>query len=269
MSSKEYILRNRDDNELNRLGFQHEVWKEETYIAIEQGRIQPGDKIIDLGCGPGYLSLDLLKITGEEGQVFGIDSSQKFISIMLEMSINNLNPLHADIRDDLLLTNPVLAGADNVFCRWVLMFTGRVNIITKNVYNILKKDGIFISMEYFDFQKISVFPHQESFENIYNNVWKLIKKQGGNPDIGSTMKEEMLLAGFRKVDTYPMIKKGYSGSSLWKWLELTNTNHTNLVATGLITKNELEQYYRDWERLSSQKDAYITAPPLMITVGVK
>lgn len=56
-----YVLRERDDDEIARLAFQHEVWKKESDFAIEKAGVKPGDRIIDLGSGPGYLSIDLLK----------------------------------------------------------------------------------------------------------------------------------------------------------------------------------------------------------------
>ena len=49
-----------DDEEIKRLHFQHQVWQAETQVAIDKATILPGHRMLDLGCGPGYLTLDLL-----------------------------------------------------------------------------------------------------------------------------------------------------------------------------------------------------------------
>lgn len=37
---------------------------------------QPGDRILDLGCGPGLLTLELARAVGSEGEVIGLDPSE-------------------------------------------------------------------------------------------------------------------------------------------------------------------------------------------------
>ena len=57
----QFILRERGDDEITRLLFQDEAWKERTDFAIELAIIQPGDNIIDMEYYPGYLELSLHK----------------------------------------------------------------------------------------------------------------------------------------------------------------------------------------------------------------
>lgn len=35
--------------------------------------IQPGDTVFDIGCGPGYFSIDLAKMVGDSGRVVAVD----------------------------------------------------------------------------------------------------------------------------------------------------------------------------------------------------
>ncbi len=37
--------------------------------------IRPGEVVLDLGCGPGFLTIDLARATGSGGKVYGIDPS--------------------------------------------------------------------------------------------------------------------------------------------------------------------------------------------------
>ena len=38
--AQEYVLRDRDDEEIERLHFQHRVWQEETELALHPGALE-------------------------------------------------------------------------------------------------------------------------------------------------------------------------------------------------------------------------------------
>lgn len=266
---REYVLRERDDEEISRLEFQHHVWKKETDFAIQESGIAKGDKIIDLGCGPGYITYDLLDRIGRSGKIFCMDNSEKFIEFIKRKKIENIESLKLDIRNDLPDYFHLAGQIDKVFCRWVLMFVGNVENIIEDIYKLLKPGGKFISIEYFNFKQISVFPQSESFDRIYRKVWELIRQNGGDPDIGGEVYKMMLSSGFSKVKMFPIYKTGQVNSPLWKWLEQTNANHKNLVDAKLIEPEDLEKFYSDWCEKSENEFSFITAPPLMITIGEK
>ena len=41
---------------------------------------QPGEALLDLGCGSGELTRDLMKVVGEKGVVVGVDASSSMVS---------------------------------------------------------------------------------------------------------------------------------------------------------------------------------------------
>lgn len=48
-------------------------------MVIEMARIKPGDKVLDVGCGTGNLTLTARRFTNESGSVAGIDASPEMI----------------------------------------------------------------------------------------------------------------------------------------------------------------------------------------------
>jgi ubiquinone/menaquinone biosynthesis C-methylase UbiE len=42
--------------------------------------IREGDTIIDLGCGPGYFSIDMAELTGETGKVIAVDLQKEMLA---------------------------------------------------------------------------------------------------------------------------------------------------------------------------------------------
>lgn len=266
---KEYVLRKNDHDEIARLKFQHQVWKEETLLAIAKAKVFDGEKIIDLGCGPGFLSYDLLELIGENGEIYCIDNSELFIKYIEERKISNITPLNLDIRNGFTEHFTQQGEIDKVFCRWVLMFTGDIEKIVADAYQLLKPGGKFVSMEYFNFRHISMFPQSTAFNTIFENVWQFLNRNGGNPDSGNDVHKLMAKHGFKNIELYPVYKTGKVNTPTWQWLEETNINHKNLIDAGLITQSELDVFYSDWKEKSVDECAFITAPPLMITIGEK
>src|SRR6266568_3170857 len=78
-TEREYVL-GTDQDELIRLGFQHQLWLEHASSAWERAGFGPGQRLIDVGCGPGYATFDLSARVGMQGQITAIDASERFIA---------------------------------------------------------------------------------------------------------------------------------------------------------------------------------------------
>jgi ubiquinone/menaquinone biosynthesis C-methylase UbiE len=55
---------------------------------------QPGEVIVDLGCGTGELTARLCVAVGSSGRVVGIDSSQKMVSSRNQNTVRSLLAEH-------------------------------------------------------------------------------------------------------------------------------------------------------------------------------
>ena len=76
----DYVL-GTNDEEIQRLGLQHRVWRPTTLECWRRAGISIGSRVIDIGCGPGYATLDLAEIVGRTGEVFAIERSERFLKI--------------------------------------------------------------------------------------------------------------------------------------------------------------------------------------------
>lgn len=77
-SARTYIL-GHDPEEIERLVKQGQIINPLTRRLLEDAGVSRGMKVLDVGCGPGEVSLIAAELVGEEGSVLGIDSNPSVI----------------------------------------------------------------------------------------------------------------------------------------------------------------------------------------------
>jgi len=69
-------------------------------VLLRAGRLQPGEAVLDVGCGCGALALDASRAVGRSGSVLGVDISDTMLSVALqriaEPGFGNISLLQAD-----------------------------------------------------------------------------------------------------------------------------------------------------------------------------
>jgi len=269
MTEDSYVLRDRDRQEIQRLKFQHEVWSDTTAGVLNRSGFKAGDRLLDLGCGPGYLTFDLARLVSTGGSVKGIDNSERFIS-HLQHRIEDLEVTHMEAAvGDLQSLDVGTGNWDGAICRWVLMFIREPERVLQNVAKALRPGGTFVAMEYFQFQTMSLWPAGKHFTELYGAVHALITQSGGDPNMGSQLPELLVKTGFEIVELFPVLRVGRPGTPMWEWMKSHNQNHVNLVEAGLLSDDQLQAYYKEFEEHGNNPAAFFTAPPVLATIAVK
>src|SRR6185436_9467589 len=75
---RDYVLGTHEE-ELARLGLQHRVWRPPTLDAWKRAGITVGKRVLDIGAGPGYATVDLAEIVGATGKVVALERSSNFV----------------------------------------------------------------------------------------------------------------------------------------------------------------------------------------------
>ncbi|KAF2119809.1 S-adenosyl-L-methionine-dependent methyltransferase [Lophiotrema nucula] len=69
-------------------------------FLIQKLGINPGMRVLDVGCGPGNLTAHLAEIVGDEGSVVGIDPSKERVALAIQRRTARLS-FHEGIAEDL------------------------------------------------------------------------------------------------------------------------------------------------------------------------
>jgi SAM-dependent methyltransferase len=108
-----------------------------TRHVLALANAQPGEKAIDVGCGPGTTTAALAASVGPEGHVLGVDISQVLIDAALTRRLSNATFLVADAG-----VHPFeAASADLIFSRFGVMFFADPVAAFANLRRALKSSG--------------------------------------------------------------------------------------------------------------------------------
>jgi demethylmenaquinone methyltransferase/2-methoxy-6-polyprenyl-1,4-benzoquinol methylase/phosphoethanolamine N-methyltransferase len=72
-------------------------------VVVELAEIKPGEKLLDVGCGTGNLTLTAKHAAGDTGKVFGIDAAPE----MIEVARKKAQRAHMDVTFDVGLIEKI------------------------------------------------------------------------------------------------------------------------------------------------------------------
>lgn len=106
-------------------------------IALEAANAQPGERVLDVGCGTGGTTAELAAAVGDEGHVLGVDISDALIEAARARGLGNATFEVADATTHAF--EP--ASFDLAFSRFGVMFFGNPVAAFGNIRHALKPSG--------------------------------------------------------------------------------------------------------------------------------
>jgi SAM-dependent methyltransferase len=215
-SEGDYILGTEDD-EVQRLGLQHLVWRPRVTDAWRRAGFTVGQHIADIGCGPGYATVDLAGIVGRTGRVTAIDRSSRFLERVEQrvqsLALQNVDIVERDLDEAAL---PKL-NADGAWCRWVFAFLRKPRELLRSIHQTLKAGGKLVIYEYFDYATWRLAPPRPDFEEFVQIVMKSWRENGGEPDIALDLVSWLPEEGFEIQELRPIVDLVSPADFIWQW----------------------------------------------------
>jgi SAM-dependent methyltransferase len=264
---REYLL-GTDADELRRLGFQHQLWAREAAEGWERGGFGPGHRLLDVGCGPGYATLDLARLVGERGHVTGVDVSERFVGHLLaRAAAGRIGHVSAEVRDVEALELDA-ASLDGAYARWVLCFLRRPERVVQAVARGLRPGGRLVVHDYSNYTALQLAPESPAFARVIAAVDASWRDGGGDPNVGARLPAMMEAAGLRVVSIRPLLRIARPGSALWEWPRTFFDNYLpSLVRGGYLSDEERGAFHEAWAARSADPAAFFATPPMVEVVG--
>ena len=144
--------------------------------------INKGDIVVDLGCGPGYFSIDMAKMVGESGHVISVDLQPEMLE-KVEKKAKKFNlskriTLHNCLQDKIGLNQEV--KADFVLAFYMVHETPNHIKFLQEVKTFLKESGKCLIVEpTFHVSKKQFQQVTQDVSNIGFNILGTPLKKGG------------------------------------------------------------------------------------------
>lgn len=268
MENKEYVL-GANDYELNRLQFQHVVWKEITDSFIDKLEIATGFKILDAGAGPGFVSLDMLERTGNTGEITSLEPSEIYVNYLKNeidtRKINNIKVIHGSVETAKLPEKYY----DLIFARWVISFVPDADNFLDKLLKSLKTGGTIAFIDY-AYEGLALFPKGSAFDNMADAVRAYWVHGGGDPYIGARLPGMLRNRNITVTELYPMVQAGGPNSGVFRWADKFFTVHIQqMVDIGVIKQNEGDEMLKDWIEHRNNPDTVFISPTIIAIAGKK
>lgn len=237
-TERDYVLGTHDE-EIARLGLQHRVWRPVVLECWQRAGITLGSRVLDLGAGPGYATVDLAEIVGPSGKVVALERSSNFLRALEERcrarALGNVQQHELD-----LMTDPLPEGDyDFSWCRWVASFVTDPALLVQKLGKVMRRGGVSIFHEYAHYltwRFIPRLPNQERFAQEVKASWAAT---GGKADIGLDLPAYLAQNGFAIRSTIPRIYCVGPKDYMWQW-------PASFVGIGLARLRELGRIDADF-----------------------
>ncbi|MEJ2638467.1 MAG: methyltransferase domain-containing protein [Desulfosarcinaceae bacterium] len=257
--------------EMERLGNQHHIWAEENRRLLARTGFGAGATLVDLGCGPGYTTIELANLVGPEGRIIAVDrDSEGSLPLLKERSaaagLLNIETIAADLETFDLPDSSV----DGVYGRWVLMYLPERSVASTiaRVARWLRPGGVCTLAEFCNFRHIHIHPPCVHLPLVAEALFQAVQgSRGCNPEIGSRVPGLLHSAGLR-VELNVVTKTVRATTPEWHWPDALFRDHLQgLVAEGYLNRGVLDAFFMEWEQRSLDPEALFFGSPLMEAIG--
>jgi arsenite methyltransferase len=155
---------------------------------------QPGERVLDVGCGPGFYCAELLEEVGADGSVVGLDASPQMLALAERRCAGHDN---VELREADATSLPVDdEGFDGAVCVQVLEYVEDVGAALAEIHRALRPGGRAVIWDV-DWSTVSM--HSEDPERM-QKVLAAWDEHLVHPSLPRTLAPRLRDAGFQEVE---------------------------------------------------------------------
>jgi SAM-dependent methyltransferase len=265
----DYVL-GTHDAEIGRLHLQHGVWRERVHDCWRRAGIGERQRIIDIGCGPGFASVDLADVVGPEGQVIGIERSERFIEHAVALCQSRGHDHVAFQKADVMLDDLAVEGADAIWCRWLAIFVPDPGLLVRKMADALKPGGKLVFHEYVHYETYQSVPPSRPLEEFVREVMVSWREFGGEPNVARYLPGHLADAGCRVLETRPISFSAQPHDPVWQWpASFIDINLQRLLELGRVDQDWVASVKADVRALQNNPNALLITPMVLEIIAEK
>lgn len=243
-----YALSSSSEDEHERLVRQGDMYAPFTRRLLAHAGIKPGMRVLDVGCGPGDVSLLLCELVGADGSVVGVERDEQALARArqraVEATIENVEFVLGDFREIEFAGRPF----DALVGRFVLMYQDDPPTAVWAAARHVRLGGVVVFAE-MCFRTGSVipqrflvsWPHTPASERLSKWIDGAFGGLGTQPDMGMRLPATFAEAGLEPsldLDSEVVIAVGEEAVS--EAVDLARSLLPGIVAAGVATEEEID-----------------------------
>src|ERR1700704_5402060 len=225
--------------EQQRLVAQAQELEQRARWLLDHIGIQPGSRVIDIGCGPiGILNL-LSERVGPRGGVVGLEYVPRFAEMarneIAHRNLTNVEVIQADALSNGLRRN----SFDFAHERLVMINIPAPETIVSEMVSLVRPGGT-VAVEEVDHASWLCHPAHASWDTLVQTYHSAFRANGGNVSFGRRLPELLRLAGLEDVQCKVHVDNVQPGAYRRKHLlSLLQSLHDKVVSLKLLADMEL------------------------------
>lgn len=266
---RDYVLGTHDE-ELARLGLQHRVWRARACDAWRRAGFTIGQTLLDVGCGPGYATLDLAEIVGSSGRVVAVDRSARFLAA-LRGAARQRGLDHVAVHElDLDEGELPAVGVDGAWGRWVFAFVKRPRDLLARVHRALRPGGVIVLHEYFHYQTWRLAPRCPEIEEFVTAVMTTWRADGGEPDVALDLPRWLAELDFEIRSLRPLIDVVPASNFIWQWPKsFVQVGLCRLVELGTLTADRADAIGKAFAACEAAPHTLMITPAVLEIIATR
>ena len=211
--------------------------------------LKSGERVLDIGCGVGFLAYEMAIQVGESGLVICLDQNQEMIRHAKQRCKNvRQTEFYEGDAGKLPVEDHSL---DAVSCTQVLLYVENVSLVLTEIKRVLKPGGRVVIVET-DWRGVILNSADGSLTQQIFSAWDTTVP---SPNLPVHLRPLLKKHGFSKIqaEAIPILNTGYSPSNfshgVIKWIA------KNAEKKGVISKEQTKDWLTDLEKLEKE-DSY-------------
>lgn len=241
MPDRNYTL-GHSSREIQRLKRQAEMLRPITERLLVSAGIEQGMRVLDIGCGPGDVSMLIADLVGPTGYVVGIDPSAEAIEAarlrFVELGRSNVEFLPHRVE-----TYDAWSKFDAAVCRYVLIHQADPSAFLRATRRLVRRGGVIALHEMNITRGIQSNPRVPLLHEIYDAVTGTFLRAGTAIDVGGRLVQVFADAGLPAPQLFSetLVESG-ENTALLSWMtELAREVIPHVLAD--VTATEIQIHF--------------------------
>ena len=236
-----------------------------TMQLLDRAGLIRGMKCLDVGCGGGHVAISIARIVGPQGRVIGTDTDAEILALAKE-DAEVAKATNVEFQQQDACACVWHEQFDVAYARFLLSHLDEPDICLAAMVQACAPGGTII-IEDTDFAGSFCYPTCVAYERYKELYQELLKRRGGDPNIGPKLPAMLRRAGIKGVELN-VIQPAHIHGEGKLMAPLTMSRISNaLTAEGLATESEVQQILHGLNEAAANCETVMSLPRIFQVWG--